>query len=337
MTEVGLVLGGGGVVGQAYHSGVLAALEHDLGWDPRDATVLVGTSAGAVTAAALRHGVAASDLAAWCVEAPLWGVAADLAARINVRPELAPFRPFEVLRPGRLPGLGLITRAARAPWRIRPATWALTMLRDGDVDLGDTVALLDELPHEWPAEELWICAVRRDDGMRITFGRPGTAPTTPRAAVAASCAVPGYFKPVVIDGRSYIDGGAHSPTNADVLRRRRLDLVIVVAPLGGARGGWSLDGELRRLASRRLRQEVATLERVGHTVVVIEPGAPVVAVMGRDVMDRAVVPDVVRESFLDAGARLRGLDPATRGALTRALTASRRPGAGGTTPAAARP
>jgi NTE family protein len=31
MMRVGLVLGGGGVVGMAYHAGVLAALEHDLG------------------------------------------------------------------------------------------------------------------------------------------------------------------------------------------------------------------------------------------------------------------------------------------------------------------
>jgi NTE family protein len=335
MAEVGLVLGAGGVVGQAYHSGVLAALEHDLGWDPRDATVIVGTSAGAVTGAALRHGITASDLAAMCVDAPLWGVAADLAGRITVRPEFTPLRPFDVLRLGRLPSIGLIARGVRAPWRIRPATWALTLLRDGTIDLEDTLELLDELPGEWPEDELWVCAVRRNDGVRITFGRPGTAPTTPRAAVAASCAVPGYFRPVVIDGRPYVDGGVHSPTNADVLRRRRLDLVVVVAPLTGSRGGWGIDREMRRLASRQLRGEVATLERFGHTVVVIEPGEPVLEVMGRDFMDRAVVGDVVRESFLDTGNRLRSLDQGTRSALATALTPP--PGAGGTAPAAARP
>jgi NTE family protein len=319
MPEIGLVLGGGGVVGQAYHSGVLAALEHDAGWDPRRATVIVGTSAGAVTAAALRHGVGASDLAAWCVDAPLWGLAAELAARITVRPEFAPLRPLQLLRPGHLPGPGLIARALRAPWRIRPATWALTLLRDGDIDIDEAVQLLAELPEDWPPEDLWICAVRRADGVRITFGRPGTSPTTPRAAVAASCAVPGYFKPVVIGGRPYVDGGVHSPTNADVLRRRRLDLVVVIAPLAGVRAGWSLDSELRRLASRRLRQEIATLERTGHQVVVIEPGPAVVAAMGRDVMDREVVADVVRESFLDAGQQLRALDPRMYELLTGAL------------------
>ena len=48
--RVGLVLGGGGRIGLAYHAGALAALEHDLGWDPRSADVIVGTSVGAVSA-----------------------------------------------------------------------------------------------------------------------------------------------------------------------------------------------------------------------------------------------------------------------------------------------
>jgi NTE family protein len=315
VTEIGLVLGGGGVVGQAYHSGVLAALEHDLGWDPRRASVIVGTSAGSVTGVALRHGVAASDLAAWCVDAPLWGLAAEMAARISVRPEFTPLHPWSVLRPGRLPGRRLVARAVRAPWRIRPTTWALTMLRDGELDIDQTLDLLDELPAEWPERDLWICAVRRDDGRRVTFGRPGTPATRPRAAVAASCAVPGYFKPVLIGGRAYIDGGVHSPTNADVLHRRRLDLVIVVAPLAGSPTGWSLEAELRRLARRRLRHELAVLERLGQRVVVLEPGAPVIEAMGRDVMDRAVVAAVVRESFLDAGEQIRALDHRDRALL----------------------
>ena len=71
MTRVGLVLGAGGVVGQAFPAGVLAALEHDLRWDPRTADVIVGTSAGSITASLLRGGVPASELAAWTVRAPL--------------------------------------------------------------------------------------------------------------------------------------------------------------------------------------------------------------------------------------------------------------------------
>src|SRR5580692_4697158 len=68
---VGLVLGAGGVVGQAYQAGVLAALEREANWDPRDAEYIVGTSAGSVTGAALRVGVPATDLAASATGAPL--------------------------------------------------------------------------------------------------------------------------------------------------------------------------------------------------------------------------------------------------------------------------
>ena len=71
MARVGLVLGAGGIVGQAYHAGVLAALEHDYGWDPRSAEVIIGTSAGSITGSLLRSGIHASELAAWTVRAHL--------------------------------------------------------------------------------------------------------------------------------------------------------------------------------------------------------------------------------------------------------------------------
>ena len=43
--RVGLVLGAGGVTGLAYHAAALAAIDHDLGWDPRSADVVVGSPA----------------------------------------------------------------------------------------------------------------------------------------------------------------------------------------------------------------------------------------------------------------------------------------------------
>src|SRR3954471_24777105 len=96
MTRVGLVLGAGGVVGQAYHAGVLAVLEHDFGFDARKVEVIVGTSAGSITGTLLRLGVSAEDLAAWTVKAPLSGehhVMRHIAA--NPVPDLAPFSPAQ--------------------------------------------------------------------------------------------------------------------------------------------------------------------------------------------------------------------------------------------------
>src|SRR6266536_4643810 len=64
MAGVGLVLGAGGVVGHAFHAGVLRALEEATGWDPRTADVIVGTSAGAYAGAQLRAGLCTADLLA---------------------------------------------------------------------------------------------------------------------------------------------------------------------------------------------------------------------------------------------------------------------------------
>jgi len=77
--SVGLVLGAGGVVGQAYQAGVLAALQREAGWDPRSAALIVGTSAGSVTGAALRVGVPATDLAAF-----LYGVPTSRRGQVDI-------------------------------------------------------------------------------------------------------------------------------------------------------------------------------------------------------------------------------------------------------------
>ena len=63
MPRIGLVLGAGGAVGHAFHAGVLAGLAEEIGWDARDAEVVVGTSAGSVVGALLRAGLTARDLA----------------------------------------------------------------------------------------------------------------------------------------------------------------------------------------------------------------------------------------------------------------------------------
>ena len=122
MSGIGLVLGAGGVVGQAYHAGVLAMLEHDVGWDPRKADVIVGTSAGSITGALLRAGVPASELAAWTVRAPLSAEGGLLHRLVGADiPEFPPFRPLHALkrRPD-LPGWEMLLHAAVRPRHFRP-------------------------------------------------------------------------------------------------------------------------------------------------------------------------------------------------------------------------
>jgi NTE family protein len=304
--RIGLVLGAGGVVGQAYHSGVLAALEHDYGWDPRTAEVIVGTSAGSITGMLLRSGVPASELAAWTVKAPLTSEGRLLSQLFGE--EIPKFDQFDVRdvlrRPPSLPGLDMVRRAVLRPWQFRPLAASLALLAPGPRDITEqleALAAIEDRP--WPEQDLWLCAVRRRDGRRVVFGRKGAPEAPLNLAVAASCAVPGYFSPVLIGERTYVDGGAHSPTNAAILRGRPLDLVIVVSPMSGPPGNLTdLYAGSRWHAGRVAAREVEALRREGTPVVVFRPGVAEQEAMGNDFMARDRVHEIVQQSFFSAGA-----------------------------------
>ena len=304
--RVGLVLGAGGVVGQAYHSGVLAALEHDLGWDPRTSDVVVGTSAGSITGLLLRSGIPASELAAWTVKAPLEAEGQLLHQLVG--DEIPLFDRFDVRdvvrRPPSLPGREMVTRAVLRPWHFRPLAASMALLAPGSRDIAEQLSALRQIEDQpWPEEDLWICAVRRRDGRRVVFGRPGAPEAPLDRAIAASCAVPGYFSPVHVGERTYVDGGAHSPTNAAVLRHRPLDLVIVVSPMSGPSGAVPVglwEGS-RWHAARVARREIAALRGQGIPVVAFHPDREVQEAMGNDFMSRDRVEDIVAQAFLATG------------------------------------
>jgi NTE family protein len=298
-TRIGLVLGAGGLVGQAYHAGVLAALHDELSWDPRSAAVVVGSSAGSITGTLLRLGVAGSDLVAIATGSPLSPESASLVQRILPdASDLPSPPPGDWLRLWRLPSLALLARTARRPWAFRPDVAAMTMLPAGRIDLTARAAPLHEMVgHAWPAG-LWVCATRRSDGGRVAFGRAGSPAAPLAAAIRASCAIPGYFAPVTIGGVEYFDGGVHSATNADVLRRSELDVVVVVSPMSTAQFPVGTpDALLRWAARRRLDRESRRLERAGCTVIRIEPGESTLRAMGLQPMSSERSKRVTGEAY----------------------------------------
>ena len=306
--SVGLVLGAGGVVGQAYQDGVLAALEREAGWDPRSADVIVGTSAGSVTGAALRVGVPATDLAA-----SVYGVAPSRRGGALLQRILpADAEPLPVpsvrslLRPWSLPSAELLARTARRPLEFRPDVAAMTMIPRGLIDITERARGLDDLIGDrWP-EGLRICAVRRSDGARIVFGREGAPHARLADAVLASCAIPGYFKPIMIEGREYVDGGVHSITNADVLREEGLDTVIVVSSMSASHGNaYGADGLIRRRIHRRMEHEVSRLEAEGVAVIRLEPGGESRRVMGLRAMAEDRGPRVIEAAYEETRKRIR--------------------------------
>lgn len=300
--RIGLVLGAGGVAGGAFHAGVLSALYEATGWDPRTAEVIVGTSAGSIAGASLRAGLSAPDLLARALGRPLSPAGARLMSAVG--PPLRPPSP-RMARP-RLPSAAevasTLARAAARPFAARPAALLAGLLPEGQVAsefISGAMAMLH--PHGWPAKPLWVCAVRRSDGVLEVFGRD----KRPRLAdaVAASCAIPGFFRPLEIDGQQYIDGGVHSPTNADLLAdgSLALDLVIVSSPMSYAGSRLTMAQPSRRWSRLLLDAEALQLRRRRIPVTAFQPIAKDVAVMGLNAMDpdrRAQIADQIHASTL---------------------------------------
>lgn len=299
-TRVGLVLGAGGVAGGAFHAGVLAALHEATRWDPRRAAVIVGTSAGSITGAALRAGLTAADGFARAEDRPLSPSGARLLRAVGVPSPPSPLRPSrEAALSSQL--ITTLTRTATQPFKVRPLAVLAGLLPDGAVStdmISDGItAMYDDA---WPVDPLWICAVRQADGRRVVFGRDERRPPLPDV-VAASCAIPSFFHPVTIDDEPYIDGGVHSPTNADTLRSiaPTLDLVLVSSPMSvtGRSLRVAADQPARRWAAALLAVEVRRLRRAGVPVVVFQPTPEVAGVMGVNAMDPARRGAIARQAF----------------------------------------
>jgi NTE family protein len=302
MPRIGLVLGAGGVLGHAFHVGVLKALEEATGWDPRDADVIVGTSAGSHVAAYLRAGASASDLAS--------RIAGDGAAMDDRGMYQRLGDPFPVPPPRPAFGLTaprLLVRGVTHPWSTLPGAVIAASAPRGRVSLRAFAARINWLfpDRDWPSRPLWLPAVDLRRGRLVVFGRDDAPATDVGTAVAASCSVPGWFAPVEVDGVPYVDGGARSVTNLDLLAREGLDLVVVSSPMSisGAAGPrlrlgarWSL-----RL---RLGQEARAVRRQGTDVVAFQPTPADVAVMGWNAMNPSRRREVVAQAYASASHRL---------------------------------
>lgn len=320
--RIGVVLGAGGVVGNAYLAGAVAALHALTGFEPRDAAALVGTSAGSVHAALYGAGMPAGF--------PLWrnrGGRLPDGALAHVGHdgvldddggEAATLR--EIFLPSRgLPRIGpasptLVARALLQPWSQRPEVALAALLPEG---LLSTVAigraLQQIVPGGWCAHpRTWIVAVSLRTGRRTVFGSPDAPRAHLDRAVRASCAIPAFYRPVRIGRDRYVDGGMHSPSNADLLADAELDLVLVLNPMSSLEGHAAAGivdrylGPLRRIAGRRLGRELRVLRERGVPALVLQPGAADLEVSGSNLMDprpRRAVAETAVETTLAALSR----------------------------------
>ena len=251
MDRRALVLGGGGVTGIAWETGVIAGLA-DLGIDLAAADVIIGTSAGSVAGTDITSGQEPEAL---------------------YQAQLAPPDP----EPAARIGWGIIGRllwvmsTSRDPVRarVRIGHWALaarTMPESGRRKVFEA-----RLPvSDWPAKVLKVTAVDARTGEFVVFDSAGDAGLVD--AVGASCAVPGVWPPVTIGDRRFMDGGVRSVANADLAAR--YERVVIVAPVAQGIGHMTSP-----------RRQAAGLAAAGARVVLVRPDRAAVHAIGHNVLD----------------------------------------------------
>lgn len=276
----GLALGCGGTLGFAWTVGALAAIRDVTGWEARDADALIGTSGGAEMTTLLGSGSSVDELISL-----IHGTGpAELNAYRNSAPGSLPPRPRLSLGSARLALRRDLPRLARAS--------GLAPVGRGEPDFLRHLAAARVSADGWlPHASAWLVAMDYDTGERMAFGSPTAEKASLAEALCASWAVPGWFPPVEIGGRRYIDGGASSTASSDLLIPLELDEVFVVAPMA------SIDPlhprGLRRVENRALRRpmtailidEIDALQKAGTRVTTLTASDADLVDMGPNFMD----------------------------------------------------
>jgi NTE family protein len=319
--RVGLVLGAGGVLGASWLIGAVEALEAETGWRAADADRIVGTSAGSVVGALAASGVPSEYMSAYAAGRTLEGFAeaesrADALSGRLLGTEYRLHRALPPIGPGswRLALNTLLHLRSHSPVTVL-AGW----LPRGFISTKPIHALVESfVPQRWPDHPgYWAVAADYRSGKRVAFGRDDAPKAHVAEAVAASCAIPGFYHPVSIAGRRYVDGGICSTSNLDLLCGAGLDLVVClnpmssVAPMAGGSPADRFASLMRAVAGRRLGHEAKKLRADGTEVLILQPGRDDCALMGLNLMSsarRVQVMEQARKSVARELRRLRGSD-----------------------------
>ena len=247
-----LVLGGGGVTGVAWETGLLLGLA-EAGLDLSQAAIFVGTSAGSVVAAQLTSGVSLDTLYASQVADASGEIAAHMSGAALIQFVIAMAWPGDPQR-------------ARA--RLGHAALRATTVPEAE----RRAVIARRLPNNvWPQQRLLITSVNAEAGAAVVFDRDSEVSLVD--AVAASCAVPLVWPPVTINGHRYIDGGVRSVANVDLVKG--YDRIVVLAPTTAA--------------FRRTDRPAAQVAALGPSVrsIIVSPDSASRAAIGSNVLDPA--------------------------------------------------
>ena len=301
-TPQALILGGGGTLGEAWMSSLLAGLDEADDFDARACDCYVGTSAGSIVAASLVAGLAPDARLGELSPAgamPLldgepretavrqaFGAAAELAGAAA-----APFASLAFASTAR--GGALLRRAA------------LRRVPTGRRSLAELGRMIEQAGVRWDGR-LRVTAVDLESGRRAVFGAPDQPRPSVALAVQASCAIPGVFAPVSTGGRTYVDGGAWSPTNMDAAEVRRGGHALCLNPTGSLRPAvGALAGAIGPVSRGAAASEALVLRGRGASVTTVSPDEASVAAMAGNLMDHTRRGAVI-DAGLAQGRRLAG-------------------------------
>src|SRR4051812_9835224 len=147
--RLALVLGGGGITGIAWETGLLFGLR-ELGADLTGAELIVGTSAGSIVGAQIATGVDLAALYQQEIRPP------DLT---QAQPQAADLSPLMKLFASRPPTVGRVPREACA--EIGQLALAATTIPEEQWLVG----IRERLPiQEWPERQLLITTIEATEG-----------------------------------------------------------------------------------------------------------------------------------------------------------------------------
>lgn len=309
--RIGVVLGGGGVIGNAYLTGALEAIRRVTGWDPGEAEVTIGTSAGSVNGALSALGIPSDLMYRYVCGEHLEDEQASrlppAAARFRDHPDhewtdrLYP--PTGVFPRPVLSSPRAVARALISPWSTSLELFVAGLIGEGFISTRTIGELIETVcPTGWPGRNYLAVAVDLESGRRVAFGRSDAPKTDVARAVRASCAIPAFFAPVRVNGRRYIDGGVWSVSNLDLLAGADLDLVVCVNPMSTLEGR-SYEGPVDRMTGVIHRAEARAWRRFGRRLGwerrrVMESGTPVLLIQ-----PTAADLEVIPVNLMDAGQR----------------------------------
>ena len=258
--RIALALAGGGPLGAIYEIGALCALEEALeGVDFTRLEHYVGVSAGGFIAAGLANGLHPREMCGGFIENS--GRDGDVfdPAWLTV----PAYREF-LDRARRLPALAL-TAFLLATWGGKPLLQALEGLAPA---LPTGLFSNEEIHRRLSAifarpgrsndfrdlqGRLTLLATELDTGLPVAFGSPGWDHVPISRAVQATCALPGLFPPVPIEGRHYVDGALTKTMHASAALQQGVDLVLALNPLVPFQAARIADGGLPAVLGQTFR------------------------------------------------------------------------------------